>query len=84
MRRYERADVTIDQCTEYRGIFLDRGESERLVDAEASWHGSGAQQPYQQQRPHGRYRDYDSDEYPVYGHGHKRKKHRGFLGELFD
>jgi len=25
MRTYERSDVTVDQCSECRGIFLDRG-----------------------------------------------------------
>ncbi|MEY4171210.1 MAG: hypothetical protein RLZ94_2283, partial [Actinomycetota bacterium] len=34
MRSYERSGVHVDQCTECRGIFLDRGELERLVDAE--------------------------------------------------
>ncbi len=34
MRSYERNDVVVDQCTGCRGIFLDRGELERLVDAE--------------------------------------------------
>ena len=43
MRSYERNGVTIDQCTECRGIFLDRGELDRLVDAENSWHGQSAQ-----------------------------------------
>ncbi|SDQ65105.1 zf-TFIIB domain-containing protein [Quadrisphaera sp. DSM 44207] len=38
MRSYERNGVTVDQCTECRGIFLDRGELERLVDAENRWH----------------------------------------------
>ena len=42
MRSYERNGVTIDQCTECRGIFLDRGELDRLVDAENSWHGESA------------------------------------------
>ena len=43
MRQYERAGVTIDQCTECRGIFLDRGELERLVDAEDKYsRGRGA------------------------------------------
>lgn len=37
MRQYERNGVTIDQCTECRGIFLDRGELERLIDAEQAW-----------------------------------------------
>jgi len=36
MRTYERSGVSVDQCTECRGIFLDRGELERLVDAEAA------------------------------------------------
>jgi uncharacterized protein len=38
MRTYERNGVHVDQCTECRGIFLDRGELERLVDAENNWH----------------------------------------------
>ncbi|MGH3715996.1 MAG: zf-TFIIB domain-containing protein, partial [Micromonosporaceae bacterium] len=42
MRSYERNGVTVDQCTECRGLFLDRGELEKLIDAEASFHESGA------------------------------------------
>jgi Zn-finger nucleic acid-binding protein len=40
MRNYERNGVVVDQCTECRGLFLDRGELERLVDAEGK-HWSG-------------------------------------------
>src|SRR5690349_2697868 len=36
MRSYERNGVTVDQCSECRGIFLDRGELERLIDAESA------------------------------------------------
>lgn len=36
MRSYERNGVLVDQCTGCRGIFLDRGELERLVDAEGA------------------------------------------------
>ncbi|WP_138734057.1 zf-TFIIB domain-containing protein [Modestobacter excelsi] len=49
MRTYERNGVHVDQCTECRGIFLDRGELERLVDAENAWHGGPAAQPAPQQ-----------------------------------
>ena len=35
MRSYERNGVTIDQCEECRGIFLDRGELERVINAES-------------------------------------------------
>jgi uncharacterized protein len=40
MRTYERNGVHVDQCADCRGIFLDRGELERLVDAENAWHES--------------------------------------------
>jgi uncharacterized protein len=42
MRTYERNGVHVDQCADCRGIFLDRGELERLVDAENAWHRGGA------------------------------------------
>ena len=34
MRTYERNGIFIDQCEECRGIFLDRGELEQLLDSE--------------------------------------------------
>jgi uncharacterized protein len=37
MRQYERSGVIVDQCTECRGIFLDRGELEKIFEAEAAW-----------------------------------------------
>ena len=43
MRVYERSGVTVDQCTECRGIFLDRGELEKLFEAEANWNSRQAQ-----------------------------------------
>jgi uncharacterized protein len=36
MRAYERNGITVDQCKGCRGIFLDFGELERLIDAEGS------------------------------------------------
>lgn len=52
MRQYERSGVTIDQCGECRGIFLDRGELEKLFEAEANWsrqQGAAPAQPTHQQ-----------------------------------
>lgn len=34
MRSYERNGITIERCSECAGIFLDRGELERLIAAE--------------------------------------------------
>uniref|UniRef100_A0A7L6B987 Zf-TFIIB domain-containing protein n=1 Tax=Micromonospora robiginosa TaxID=2749844 RepID=A0A7L6B987_9ACTN len=78
MRQYERSGVIIDQCGECRGIFLDRGELEKLFDAEANWnrqHGGGA--------PQAAYGHGQQQHYGYHGHYRRKKKH-GFLGELFD
>ena len=40
MVTYERSGIHLDQCRECRGFFLDRGELEKLVDAEGgAWVG---------------------------------------------
>lgn len=90
MRLYERNGVSIDQCTGCRGIFLDRGELERLMDAEGSYYadprdGAG-EQPYRGERDV-RYQDKHGSSRG--GHGEYRDEHgkdqrrRGFLGDLF-
>jgi Zn-finger nucleic acid-binding protein len=40
MRTYKRNGITIDQCTVCHGIFLDRGELERLIGAESTYLGT--------------------------------------------
>jgi Zn-finger nucleic acid-binding protein len=64
MRTYERSGITVDQCSECRGIFLDRGELERLVDAETAFHAAAATAPASSTPAYGspvgdRYRDDD-------------------------
>jgi hypothetical protein len=40
MLEYERTRIIVEQCEECRGIFLDYGELERLIDAEGGgWSG---------------------------------------------
>ncbi|HEV2813004.1 MAG TPA: zf-TFIIB domain-containing protein [Solirubrobacteraceae bacterium] len=89
MRSYERNGVTVDQCTGCRGVFLDRGELERLVDAEGAYYeraDTPAPEPRREERPreHEQHRDRD-DWRPGYGHSHgKRKKKKSFLDDVFD
>jgi Zn-finger nucleic acid-binding protein len=46
MSTYERSGVVVDQCPDCRGLFLDRGELERLVDAESGgWTGPRMRPP---------------------------------------
>ncbi|UER55478.1 zf-TFIIB domain-containing protein [Kineosporiaceae bacterium SCSIO 59966] len=80
MRAYERNGITIDQCTACRGIFLDRGELERLVDAESAFYGRpGPQQPPAYGDDRGHHGGYGSGHG---GHGQGQRR-RGFLGDLF-
>jgi uncharacterized protein len=37
MAAYERNGVLVEQCSDCRGLFLDRGELEHLISAEASF-----------------------------------------------
>lgn len=84
MRQYERNRVLVDQCTGCGGLFLDRGELERLTAAENEWHQAPVQQA--QQAPQRQYSP-NPQQYGGYGqgHGHKPyKKRRSFLSDLFD
>jgi len=84
MRPYERNGVHVDQCTECRGVFLDRGEFERLIDAERAWTNppaspvppSPGERPYEQQ-PHAGHGSQA-------GYGPKPKKRTSFSEDLFE
>jgi Zn-finger nucleic acid-binding protein len=85
MRSYERSGITLEQCDECRGIFLDRGELEKLTQAENAWHGQQPQQQHQPQQPYppqGGHHGHEQ-QYSYGGHQYK-KKHKHFLEELFD
>lgn len=90
MRSYERSGITVDQCLECRGIFLDRGELERLVDAENAWASQGApaappvEAAPRSQAPPAPPQDYYGDKPSGYYGGKPPKKRKSFLEELFD
>jgi Zn-finger nucleic acid-binding protein len=74
MRSYERNGVTIEQCVECRGVFLDRGELDHLIDAETSHYRSRSASS----RP-----DYDKAAHDG-SRGLGGRKRGGFLSELFE
>lgn len=100
MRTYERNGIHVDQCSECRGIFLDRGELEHLITAENAWAAAPAQQPAApppppaaapapppHQQPYyqdDRRRDDKYFDSKYYPRYDKKKKKRNFLEDLFD
>jgi Zn-finger nucleic acid-binding protein len=77
MRTYERNGVHVDQCSECRGIFLDRGELDRLIDAENAWHGGPTQQ--EERRPEER-RPEESRREPESSHGYSSGRQQAASG----
>jgi Zn-finger nucleic acid-binding protein len=84
----ERQGVEIDYCPQCRGIWLDRGELEKIIDRSANLSPAYDQQyppPGHSENHFYKKKDHhDHDDRHDYrdGYGHRRKK--GFLGELFD
>ncbi len=76
----DRQGIEIDYCPQCRGVWLDRGELDKILERDAgvspprATPAPAAPPPQYQQPPH-----YD----PQYSrYGHKRKKH--WLEEIFD
>ncbi len=78
MRSYERNGVTVDQCSDCKGIFLDRGELERLTEAEGAFYAQQQAPPPQQQQQQGGYRE------ESHGKPYRKKRKESFFSELFD
>lgn len=88
----DRLGIEIDYCPTCRGVWLDRGELDKIVERADTGGGRPADDRREASRPprHDRDRDryddddFDDDRYDRAGHGRGRRKRGGFLGELFD
>ena len=82
----ERHGVEIDYCPRCRGVWLDRGELDKILERGAAEIGGRTGSLPADRRPERSYERHDSDEYPAYGHpGHgTHRRRRSFLDDLFD
>lgn len=90
----ERQGIEIDYCPRCRGVWLDRGELDKIIERNAQYQAAPApQQPQPGAAPWGggggqpQYGQPYREEHGGYGHGgkgHHGRKHRSFLGDLFD
>jgi Zn-finger nucleic acid-binding protein len=71
----ERHGVEIDYCPECRGVWLDRGELDKIIDR-ARMEASSWSRNAEERRP--RYDRDDDDRYS------RRRRRKSFLEELFD
>ncbi len=78
----ERQGIEIDYCPQCRGVWLDRGELDKMIerslDASPGQRANYESRDYSDQhRPSHDYRD-------PHHKGHYKKKREGFLSDLFD
>jgi Zn-finger nucleic acid-binding protein len=93
----DRQGVEIDYCPKCRGVWLDRGELDKIIERSATYN----QQPdapippppppaqdhtyNQQQKPYDKYqKPYGNQQYPHNDPYYRHKKKKGFLDDLFD
>ena len=72
----ERAGIEIDYCPQCRGVWLDRGELDKIIERSAATPvpQTPTSQAYAQPRGHEVHR----------GDPYRKKRKEGFLSELFD
>jgi hypothetical protein len=90
----ERAGIEIDYCPTCRGVWLDRGELDKIIERAAGEAAPQAPQPQMQpqmppppqQAPWGQQQGYPPQQQGYgHGYGHKPyKRRKSFLEELFD
>lgn len=70
----DRSGIEIDYCPECRGVWLDRGELDKIIER-STQRVATPQQPTERYQERERYSN-DGD--------YKHKKRKGLLGDLFD
>jgi len=74
----DRSGVEIDYCPECRGVWLDRGELDKIIER-----STPSSRPPESRSDNRSDSHRGSDSHRYYSHG-KRKKKSSLLGELFD
>jgi hypothetical protein len=81
----ERQGIEIDYCPQCRGIWLDRGELDKIIERSTADRSSAEafdQRPYERRvSPERRWDDDDDDDER---HRYQERRRKSFLGELFD
>ena len=78
----ERSGIEIDYCPQCRGVWLDRGELDKIIERSAAGSGPMAAPPPRQQQ--GQQAPWEHQPQGQFGHHKPHKKRRSFLEELFD
>ena len=76
----DRQGIEIDYCPQCRGVWLDRGELDKLIEKSASTQSIQAVQSDDYREPKNDYRESKDD----YRKDHYNKRRKSFLSDIFD
>lgn len=80
----DRQGIEIDYCPQCRGVWLDRGELDKIIERSATDVAVPANRAPQPQHQGYQQQTYSSDSHGFgQGHGHKKRK-KSFFEEIFD
>ncbi|MDT3693853.1 MAG: zf-TFIIB domain-containing protein [Mucispirillum sp.] len=86
----ERSGIEIDYCPECRGVWLDRGELDKIIERnmasqQETYREAAPQKEYREERHYENKKYYDDDYKYHDKHSHYGKhKKRSFLSDIFD
>jgi len=78
----ERQGVEIDYCPQCRGVWLDRGELDKLIERSTAAAVVPAVQPNYPPNGYPRRDEHHASDHGGHGYDHRRKK--SWLSEIFD
>jgi Zn-finger nucleic acid-binding protein len=85
LKMSERSGIEIDYCSQCRGVWLDRGELDKLIERSLEQMPASGSQPVApptvivEGQPRRDYPRYNNEDYY-----YKYKKRKSLLGEIFD
>lgn len=82
----DRQGIEIDYCPKCRGVWLDRGELDKIIERSTPEPAARPAPEFRSERPPRQENDerYRQDERYRDDERHRHGKRRGFLGDLFD
>ena len=90
----ERQGIEIDYCPQCRGVWLDRGELDKIIErstvpqvaaapAQPTYTRNTNENKYREESHHNSHDDHDNHNSSYNNNGYNKKK-KSFLGEMFD
>jgi uncharacterized protein len=81
----DRQGIEIDYCPECRGVWLDRGELDKLIEKSASHTSQQVSRPQQEPTYHqtNTYQNHTPDNHQQHNN-YQHKKKESWLGDVFD